>query len=369
MIPFVNLVEQYSQIAEHVEPDLLTCLRKCQFVGGHYLDRFELHLGHYLGVNNVVGVSNGTDAIMLALEALGVGQGDYVLCPNNSFIASAFGISRAGAKPILLDVNPDTYLLDVDKVEHILKYNGKRKRIKAILVVHLYGQMPDMERFRELAKQYKVFLIEDAAQAIGSTYKGYSVGFFSDIATTSFYPTKNLGTIGQGGAVITNDTTLANTIRTIINQGSEKKYQHVCLGGNYRLDALMAVYLYHALQKLNDWNDRRRDIAKIYNDEFSAEERPTQQPCSKHIYHLYEYKCKTGEIRDKIEKEFTKREVGFGLHYPNLISDLAMYHELSLPTPVANELRNRLLSLPMFPTMTDVQARTVIEAIREISPA
>lgn len=367
MIPFVDLPRQYAEIASDVEPDILDCLRKCSYTGGHYLERFERSMCNYLGVNHVVGVSNGTDAIMLACEALNIRTGDYVLVPNNSFIASAFGVSRSGATPLFVDCHPDTYLMDFDHAERILQNHLKRKRIKAILVVDLYGQMPDLEKFQELAKKYKIYLIEDAAQAVGATYRGKHVGAYSDAATTSFYPSKNLGTIGQGGAVITNDTIVARKIRAIINQGSEKKHNHICLGGNYRLDSLMAAQLYHALKKLEDWNDSRRAVAKIYNDNFTADQRPTQNPNSKHIYHLYEFKCRSGAERDRVEKELLQSQIGYGFHYPHLISDTPMYANLGvLETPVAYDLRDRLISLPMHPFLTEDQVLEVALTVQSV---
>lgn len=359
MISFVDLQSQYAEIANDVEGEFLQILRKGQFVGGTYLDRFEYAFSNYLGVHSVIGVSNGTDAIMVACEALGIGKNDLVIVPNNSFIASAFGVSRSLAKPLLCDVDPYTYLIDPDAVESLLRAN--KRKVKAIMVVDLYGQQPDMERFAALAKKYNVYLIEDAAQAIGSTHNGNHVGYYSDVATTSFYPTKNLGTIGQGGAIMTNIRGLSGKIKKIINQGSESKYEHVCLGGNYRLDTLMAAYLYHALAKLNIWNERRRNIAKIYNESFSSSQRPTQQPSSKHIYHLYEFCCADNEERKKVERALLGRSIGYGFHYPNLISDTPMYE--GAETPVAKDLKDRLISLPMHPFLSEADALEVIDTV------
>jgi dTDP-4-amino-4,6-dideoxygalactose transaminase len=361
-IPFVDLPAQYAQIAENVESDILHILRTCQYVGGRFLERFERALGNYLEVKHVVGVSNGTDAIMLACEALGIGKGDKVIVPNNSFIASAYGVTRSGAAPILVDVDPDTYLIDLEATEAALK--KKNSRIKAIMVVDLYGQMPNMEAFQELAQKYKVYLIEDAAQAVGATYQKKGVGSYSDVATTSFYPAKNLGTIGQGGAIITNNSIIASNAKVIANQGSDQKYHHICLGGNYRLDTIMAAQLYHALQKLDEWNNCRRSIAKIYNESFTSAQRPTQQPNGRHIYHLYEFKCRDIEQRNELSFRLDKEMIRHGLHYPTLISECPPYTEVE--TPVASNLKNRLISLPMFPTLTDQQARQVVWTVQNV---
>jgi dTDP-4-amino-4,6-dideoxygalactose transaminase len=359
-VPFVDISAQYSEIAQDVEPELLHVLRTGNYVGGQYLERFESAMCYYLHVNNTIGVSSGTDAIMVALEALGIGKGDNVIVPANSFVASAFGVTRAGAKPVFVDVDPDTYLLDLNQVEKLIK---RSKKIKAILAVHLYGQMPNMEELYRLSRENKVYLIEDAAQAIGATFNGRNVGYYSDIAVTSFYPTKNLWTIGQGGAIIVNDSTIADKIRTIINQGSQIKYKHICLGGNYRLDTLMAVQLYHALRKLDEWNNRRRKIAYFYNDAFGSEHRPTQNPNSRHIYHLYEYKCKTSHDRDALELKLKEACIGYGFHYPQLISEMDLYKPGANKTPIAADLCKRLISLPMFPNMTEDQAETVVKIV------
>ena len=362
MVPFVDLVSQHNEISENVERDVINALRSGNLVGGYYLDRFEKALSLHLGVENVVGVSNGTDAIQLICEGLGIGKNDGVIIPNNSFIASAFGVTRAGATPILVDIDPYTYLLDYDEVEDRLK-NNKRHFIKAVMVVDLYGQMPNMEKFHELCQKYKVYLLEDAAQSIGASYQRKPVGYYSHAASTSFYPTKNLGGIGQGGAVITNNGILARKIRMIANQGSEVKYEHICVGGNYRLDSIVAAQLFHALQKLNYWNDRRRKIAKIYNEVFGVGRCPVQQPNSKHIYHLYEFKCTSKQEREKLADDLYRKDIAFGFHYPKLISDTEMYSGIT--TPKAASVRDCLISLPMFPTMSDNEIEAVIKAVME----
>lgn len=357
-VPFVDVASQYMTIAQDVEPELFHVLRTGQYVGGYYLERFENAMSYYLRSNYCIGVSNGTDAIMVALEALGIGVGDTVIVPANSFVASAFGVSRCGAKPVFVDVDPYTYLLDLNQVEKIVK---RSKKVKAILAVDLYGQMPSLDDLEVFAKEHGLYLIEDAAQAIGATHNKCHVGYYSDVATTSFYPTKNLGTIGQGGAVITNDTAVAERVRTIINQGSKFRYSHTCLGGNYRLDTLMAAHLYHALLKLDEWNDRRREIASIYNEAFGLSHRPTQHPNSKHIYHLYEYCCDSPDDRNLLEIKLQKADIGYGIHYPKLITEMDIYKPVK--TPIAADLCKRLISLPMFPTMTQHQVEQVISAV------
>jgi dTDP-4-amino-4,6-dideoxygalactose transaminase len=361
-VPFVDLSGQHAEIADGVERDVLHVLRHGSYVGGHFLDRFERSLANYLDIDHVVGVSNGTDAIQLICEGLDIGKGDSVIVPNNSFIASAFGVSRAGAKPVLVDVNPYTYLIDYDAVEEKLK-NNKRHHIKAVLAVNLYGQMPNMEALYELCQKHKVYLLEDAAQSIGATYQKKSVGYYSHAASTSFYPAKNLGGCGQGGAVITNDSALAKRIRIIANQGSIEKYEHICLGGNYRLDSIVAAQLFHALDRLDNWNDRRRAIANLYNEIFGIGRCPVQQPNSRHIYHLYEFKCESLEERNQLASDLNKNSIAYGYHYPNLIGSTTMY--MGTHTPVAFDLKDKLISLPIFPTMTPSQVQAVIRVVME----
>lgn len=360
MISFIDPISQYNEIADLVESDVLDCMRKCQYVNGYYLERFEHALGKYLAVNHVIGLSSGTDAMMIACEGLNIGHGDYVIIANNASSSLAFGLSRAGALPIFADIHQDTYLIDTDSVISLLQTHPKKKKIKAIIVSDLFGQMPNYELFQEISRAFKVLLIEDATHSIGSTYKHNNVGWYVDAAVTSFNPDRNLGTMGQGGAILTNDSILSKKVRIIANQGMEKNVIHM-LGGNYKLDSIMAAQLYHALSKLDEWNNKRRKIAKKYNDCFNSEQRPTQQPCGKHIYHLYQFKCRTGMERDTLERELILKQIGYNIS-PSLISDSQMYLNL-VDTPMAYYLRDLLISLPMHPFLTDEQILDVVRVV------
>jgi len=368
MIPFIDLPSMFNEISNENETDILNCLRTCQFTGNHYVDRFERTLGNFLCVNHVIGVSSGTDAVMLACEVLNINEGDYVLMPANTSIELAFGVSRSGARPLFVDVDPDTYLFDAERAEKVLSTHYKKKRVKAILFSDLYGQQPNMEQFQDLAKKYKLYLIEDASHAVGSTHKNKHIGYYSDITIISCQPEFILPSIGQAGAIITNDTMLAKKLRIIINQGSDKEYSHIYIGGSYKLDNLVAAQLYHSVIKLEDWNRRRKRIAKVYNDNFTSDRRPTQQPNSRHVYNFYEYKCSSGLERDKVEKVLMQNRIGYGFHYPILISDTPMYADLGiLETPVAYELRDVLISLPVHPHMSEDQALEVVLAVQSVS--
>ena len=362
MVPFVNLHAQYSELQHLVEPDVLNVMRTGEFSGGFYLERFEDALASYLSIMNVVGVSNGTDAITVTLQALNIGVNDRVIIPNNTFVGTAFGVSRSGAKVVLCDVNPLTQLIDLDQVTDLLK-NNKRKKIKAVIGVDLYGQMGHWEELQNICWKYGVYFVQDAAQSVGSTRNKKHVGFYSDMATTSFYPTKNLGGIGQSGAVITKNKIFADRVRLIINQGSKYKNIHEVMGGNFRMDNIIAAYLFHALKKLDSWNEKRQKIAKMYNESFDCESRPVEYPNSRHIYHVYSYKCADFQERNFLANFLTKDGITYGCHYPNLVSDTKVY--AGAVTPVAEELKNKIISLPIFPHMDLYQVSQVVGSVLE----
>ena len=359
-IPFVDLPAQYAPIQEDIERDVLDILRGCFFVGGKYLERFEEALADFVGVKHCVGTSSGTSALSVALQALGVGSGDRVIVPVNSFIASAFAVNHTGARPAFVDVLPDTYLINPRKVELYLRQN----RISAVMPVHLYGQMADMKALKRICQNSGAYLIEDAAQAIGATQGGEHVGVFGDAACTSFWPSKNLGTIGQGGAILTNNTELAAKARSIVNQGSVSKYDHKYLGGNYRLDTIAAAQLFHALKCLPFWDEARRAIAQRYDAAFGQECSPRIGEGNLHSYHLYEYRCRSPRDRDLLEKRLKAAGIAYGFHYPHLISESPVYgNSGGVFWPTAQVLTKRLISLPIFPTMSDEQVCEVIEAV------
>jgi dTDP-4-amino-4,6-dideoxygalactose transaminase len=363
-VPFVDLKGQYASIQEDIEKDVLDVLRSWHVVGGPYVQKFEEELAAYLGVEHVVGCSSGTDALMVAIEAtLHKDKSKYtIVVPNNTFAASAFAITRAGYNVWFVDVDPNTYLIDIEEVKRTLKFN--HCSVAAVMCVDLYGQIPNMDKLRSLCWAYDVPLIEDAAQSIGSTYNNNCVGFYSNVACTSFYPAKNLGTCGQGGAIITNNQDIANKSRAIINQGSIRKYELDYLGGNYRLDSIMAAQLRHALRKIDEWNDARRVIATQYNLAF-GDRAPVVEPGAKHTYHLYEYKCDDEAHRQTITAKLDKADIAWGLHYPSFLPD--QYQKVTVQSYARNwntkDLHKRLLSLPIFPTMTLEQANYVIEVI------
>jgi len=333
-------------------------------VGGPYVTSFEKQLGEFLGGQHVCGVSSGTDALVLALEALAHSvhkPKKYIICPTNTFAASAFAIKRAGFEPLFVYPSPDTYLIDPKTVRHVL-LGQHGQNVAGIMCVHLYGQMCDMTALTNLAWAHDVWLIEDSAQAIGATQNQViRPGTYGHIGCTSFYPAKNLGTCGQGGAVFSTDKTLINSVRTISNQGGSKKYEHKWLGGNYRLDSLMAAQLQHALKQLNGWDDKRIAIAEKYNAAF-GKRAPVVASGNRHVYHLYEYECDDKKHRAALMDKLNTMDVACGLHYPEYVANESPFLGC---IESYGHLRwcDRLLTLPMFPTMTDEQVQYVIQVV------
>lgn len=367
-VPFVDLKAQYADIQEDIERDVLDVLRSWWVVGGPYVKKFEDELGEFLNGQHVVGVSSGTDALQLALEALretrySIGKRKYIIVPVNTFIASAFAIMRAGFTPLWVPPDNDSYLMNYNAVrDALLKYPDE---VAGIMCVHLYGQMCDMDALQNLAWAHDVWLVEDAAQAIGAMQGLDRPGQRSDIACTSFYPAKNLGTCGQGGAIATTHRELADIVRAKANQGGLVKYEHEYLGGNYRLDSIMAAQLRHALRKLTEWDDGRRYIASLYNEAFGDRAQRVYNN-NLHCYHLYEYKCDDLPHRRDLMARLEANDIACGLHYPEVLQNQRMFsYEPYVGNIFGDDriLHNRLLSLPIFPTMTAEQAKYVIEVV------
>ena len=356
-VPFVDLRSQYAPIQEAIEADVLDVLRSWWVVGGPYLSKFEEEFAAFNGVEHAIGVSSGTSALEVVLRSLNIGPGDLVVVPANTFIATAYAVSAVGATPVFVDVCEDTYLLDPEKVAAVLR---TRKEVKAIIPVHLYGQMADMEAFTHLARWFGVSLIEDAAQAIGAQRDNIKIGQLSDAACTSFYPAKNLGTCGQGGAVLTNNSNIASFCRQYIDQGSVSKYNHTMFGHNHRLDSIKAAQLRHALKELHGWNASRRWVAARYDKAFGSRA-PAVANGAYHVYHLYEYRCDSNEDREGLMAHLGLSGVACGLHYPRPAFDCPGY---SGEAPITDKLTTVLLSLPIFPTMTDDQVDQVINAVQ-----
>jgi dTDP-4-amino-4,6-dideoxygalactose transaminase len=366
MIPFVDLQAQYRAIKDEIDEAIGRVLSNASFILGREVAAFEESFAAYIGARFCVGVSNGTAAIQLALMACGIGQGDEVIVPANTFFATAEAVSTAGATPVFVDADPDSYTIDVRQVESALT-----PATRAIIPVHLYGQAADLDPILEIAARHKLLVIEDAAQAHGALYRGRRVGQFGHASTFSFYPGKNLGAYGEGGAVLTNDETVARQLRLLRDHGSERKYHHEIIGYNLRLEGIQGAILSVKLSHLDRWNELRREHAAHYNALLSGSELrlPQEMSYARHIYHLYVVQA---EDRDALQSALNDADVQTGIHYPIPIHLQPAYAFLGNGKgsfPEAERQAARVLSLPMFPELTHEQINRVAEVVLEsLSP-
>jgi dTDP-4-amino-4,6-dideoxygalactose transaminase len=360
-INFVDLAAQYKNLNLD---ELNNLIKMGRFVGGEHLNNFERNLAKYVGVNFAIGVGSGTDALWLSLLALGVGRGDEVLVPANTFIATAFAISQTGATPIFVDVHHLTYNIDIAS-----SARASTKKTKAIIPVHLYGNPCDMEAIMGFAKLRNLLVIEDCAQAIGATFNEKRVGSFGNMAALSFYPTKNLGGLGQGGVVLTNNEELAETVRELGNVGRRRNswYDYDYLGFNSRLDNLNAWFLNEGLKDLEANNRRRNEIAIRYNNKLKTclfVETPKIAPKSESVYHLYEIRVRDRWFRDALKNYLNDCGVSTGLHYPIPCHKQSVYKDFrNIDLSVSESLADTLLSLPMHPNLTEVEIDYVCDCI------
>lgn len=358
-IPLVDLAAQHAEVADEVAEGWVEVLARTAFVGGPAVAAFEAEYAAYLDVAHCVGVGNGTDALELALRALGVGPGDECVVPANTFIATAEAVARAGAEPVLVDCDPDTALIDVDAA-----LAAVTDRTRAVLPVHLYGQVADVAALRAGLPE-SVAICEDAAQSQGARRDGVAAGTLGDIAGTSFYPGKNLGAYGDAGAVLTNSAELAERVRLLSAHGSPRKYEHTELGFNSRLDTLQAVVLSAKLRRLDAWNDARRAAAARY-DALLADVPEVVTPVvtagNEPVWHLYVVQV---DRRDEVLARLGAAGIGAGIHYPTPLHLTGAFTHLGKTGdfPVAEGLANRILTLPLYPQITAGQQQRVVEAL------
>lgn len=361
-IPFVDLKAQYYSIKDEIDQAISDVIQASAFIGGKYARGFEQNFANYIGVKNCVGVGNGTDALYLALKALGISEGDEVITVANSFIATSEAITLTGAKVKFVDCNKDSYNIDVDKLKAAITPNTK-----AIIPVHLYGQPVNMQTIKDIAKKHNLYVVEDAAQAHGAEYKGQKIGTLGDMACFSFFPGKNLGAYGDAGAIVTNNDELARKARMIANHGRMEKYNHEFEGTNSRLDGLQAAILDVKLKYLDKWIERRRTIAKMYDAALKdIVITPSVLPDVKHVYHLYVIRIKN---RDRVKELFAEKGIATGIHYPIPLPFLKAYSYLGhkpADFPVAFSIKDEILSLPIHGDMTDEQVEYVIASLKDI---
>ncbi len=362
-IPLVDLVSQYRNLRDELIPAVEHVLECGNFILGEEVALFEREFARCCGVEHGIGVASGTEALHLALRALGIGPGDEVITAANTFIATAFAISYTGATPVFVDVRADDYNIDVNLLEQALT-----KRTKAIIPVHLYGQPAHMDAIMQFAHAHHLKVVEDACQAHGARYDGKPVGAFGHAGCFSFYPGKNLGAYGDGGAIVTNDTELAAKLRLLRQYGQSEKYIHAMLGYNSRLDTLQAAILLTKLKHLEAWNEKRRAAAQLYH-EFLAESKavlPREQQNARHVYHLYVIQH---ERRDALRVELLAKGIQCGIHYPVPLHLQAPYRDArTIPhgVPVTTRLAQRILSLPIYPEISRVQIKRIAQAARAL---
>ncbi len=355
-IPLVDLQAQYRTIKSEIDTALAEVLESCAFVGGRFVAQFEADFAAFTGARHVVGVGNGTDALILALSGLELDPGFEALVPANSFIATSEAVTRAGGHPRFCDVDFHTQLLDLGLAEELVS-----ERTQVIIPVHLYGRMMEMPAVRRFADRHDLLVVEDAAQAHGARRDSIRIGELSEAATYSFYPGKNLGAYGDGGAITTNNEQLADKLRKWRNHGSDRKYQHQFEGVNSRLDGLQAAVLSVKLKHLPDWNRRRWEAAEVYHRELEGLglELPREKETGSHVYHLYVIQV---ERRDRVLQTLMDQGVSAGIHYPLALPFLDAYQHLGhMPQefPVTHTQMDRLISLPIYPEITTQQIKFV----------
>ena len=362
MIPFSTFEPMHKEVSEEIQSAFRKVFEKGWFIQGDECAAFEQEFADYCNAKYCIGVGNGLDALLLILRGYEIGKGDEVIVPSNTFIATALAVTYAGATPVFVEPRLESYTIDPSLIEEKIT-----DRTKAIIAVQLYGQASDMDEICAIAKKHGLKVIEDAAQAHGSTYKGRKVGALADAAGFSFYPGKNLGALGDAGAVVTNDEALAKKVRALGNYGSDYKYHHIYQGNNTRLDELQAAFLRVKLANLDRWNAGRYQAAERYLKEINNPliTLPTVEPYGTHVFHIFAIRC---DRRDELEKFLNQKGIGTNCHYPIPIHMQEAYKNLQIPQgtyPVAEKISATELSIPMYYGMTDEDVSYVISAINE----
>jgi dTDP-4-amino-4,6-dideoxygalactose transaminase len=364
-VPMLDLSEQYQGLRTEVINAMDEVMSSSQFILGKNVKKLEADIAKYSNVAHGIGCGNGSDAIHIALQALGVGPGDEVITTAFTFFATGGAVVRAGAKPVYVDIDPVTYNIDPEKIEAAITENTK-----AIIPVHLYGQMADMERIAEIAKKHNLAIVEDAAQAIGSKHNGKSVGELGSAATYSFFPTKNLGAYGDGGMIVTNDDETAENCRVIRVHGSKPKYYHHVLGYNSRLDELQAAVLNVKFPHLDEWGNLRREKAATYTSLLNEKlgdlvATPVEKEGNYHVFHQYTIRV---EQRDELQKFLNEQGVSTMIYYPLPLHVQPVFKDLGYKEgdlPEAEKAAKEALSLPMFPELKTEQQEYVVAKIAE----
>ncbi len=362
MIPMVDLKKQFVEIKEEVLAVLTEILESSQYILGPRVRELEKRIAEYHSVSEAVGVASGTDALHLAVEALGIGEGDEVITTPFTFFATAEAILYTGAKPVFADIDQDT--MNIDPVEIESKIT---QRTKAIMPVHIFGHPADMERIINLAKKYDLRIIEDCAQSFGAQINGKKTGSFGDMGCFSFYPSKNLGAFGDGGMVLLSDPSVADDIRRLRNHGSKGAYRHESVGFNSRLDEIQAGILLVKLKRIDEYNNKRRQKAALYNELLSdTVVKPVEKPGAYHVYHQYTIRSRQ---RDEIQRHLSKNSVSSVVYYPiplHLQEAIGFLGYKKGDFPVTEEISEKVLSLPMYPDLEETSIRKIADIINNV---
>ena len=390
-IPLIDLKAQYESLSDELNKAALEVLSSANYILGKNVAEFEKEFAEYIGVKHAISVGNGTDALVIALKAMGIGEGDEVITTPFTFFATAESISAVGATPVFVDVDKNTFNIDVTKVEEKIT-----SKTKAIMPVHIFGQSADMDEINKIAKKHNLLVIEDACQAIGGKYKGRNIGTLGDVACFSFFPTKNLGCAGDGGMIVTDNDDLAVIIRALRTHGSGEngqkafnllngveedimqaesgndtvynplKYYNYLIGYNSRLDAIQAAILRVKLRKIDNWNSKRRDIVTIYNEEFKGSDlvTPVCEDNNEHVYHMY---ILQSENRNDVLEKLKERGVAAGVYYPVPLHLQKVYKNLGYKEgdmPVSEYLSHRTFAIPVYPELTEEQIKYIVDSIK-----
>lgn len=369
IVRFNDLKKQYTDVQDEIAQSLKEVFDRGQFILGSQVEAFENEFAEYCGADYAVGVGSGTEALHLALIAAGIRSGDRVITVPNTAVPTVSAITFARATPVFVDIDPATYTMDVNQLEDVLKkYKGEKNKPKAVIPVHLYGQCAEMDPILHLARRYGLKIIEDACQAHGSLYKSRKAGTMGDAGCFSFYPTKNLGAYGDGGAVITNEKSLAARLRMLRNYGEVKKYEHRIKGFNSRLDELHAAVLRRKLRHLDTWNESRRRVAKLYHSLLQDAEviLPHEAKDHRHVYHLYVIRHRH---RNALRAHLLQHGVETAIHYPIPVHLQQAYADLGRKKgsyPVAEKIAKEIVSLPLYPGIERAQVERVCMVIRQL---
>lgn len=360
MIKFLDLEKINNRFREEIDSRIKNILDKGWYLQGEENEIFTQNFANFCGTKFALGVANGLDALNLIIKAYGFGKGDEIIVPANTYIATILAISENGCTPILVEPDIKTYNINPDKIEEKIT-----PKTKALMVVHLYGQAVQMKKIWEIAKKYNLKIIEDSAQAHGAIYQGKRTGKLGDASGFSFYPGKNLGCMGDGGAVTTNDEELFNKIKAIANYGSDRKYHHIYKGVNSRLDEIQAAVLDVKLKHLDSDNNKRREISKYYRENIKNPKiiLPETYDEKSHVWHIFAVRTQN---RDEFQKYLKNKEIQTIIHYPTPPHKQGAYKEWNdLSFPITEEIHNTILSLPISPVMTDSEVEKVVEVVNE----